>query len=75
MPSKFDGNLKLLWNFLFQVKTYAEVVGISAKSEWVKLAITLLSEKSLTWWISASHEYWATLVRCDWTTFEVKIGE
>ena len=75
MPSNFDGNPKLLSNFLFQVKTYAEVVGISAESEWVKLAITLLSGRSLIWWRSVSHEYWETLGRCDWTTFEVKIGE
>ena len=62
-------------NFLFSVRTYAEVVGISSSTEWVKLAITLLTGKTLTWWRSVAQENWAMLGVCDWAMFSYRLGE
>ena len=74
-PTSFDGNPKNLSNFLFSVRTYAGVLGISMETEQVKLAVTLLEGRALTWWRSVASEAWATLGVCDWASFEQKISE
>lgn len=37
------------------------------------MAVTLLTDKALTWWRAVSTEAWATLGVCDWTVFTAKI--
>lgn len=63
MPAK-------LLNFLFEVEQFCKVLNIDMQYESVKLAMTMLTSKALTWWRSVASEQWATLGICDWATFQ-----
>ena len=41
----------------------------------VKVAVTLLGGRALTWWRAVSSEGWATLGLCDWQTFSTRISQ
>ena len=69
-PDKFDGHPAALSNWLFNVKQFCEVSGVTVSEEQVKVAVTLLSGKALTWWRAASLASWATLGLCSWREFE-----
>ena len=73
-PEQFTGVPSKLQNFLFSVQLYCGVCGVTTSTEMVKVAVTLLAEKALTWWRSVSTEGWAQLGVCDWATFEARIG-
>lgn len=51
------------------------MLGITLDTEQVKLAVTLLTGRAMTWWRSVSSEAWATLGICTWSEFEKKISE
>ena len=42
------------------------VSGVTDGAEMVKVAVTLLGGRALTWWHAVSTEGWATLGHCDW---------
>lgn len=48
-PEKFNGNAQKLSNFMFKVRTYDEVLGISDIIKQVKFAIILLTGPRLIW--------------------------
>ena len=54
---------------------YADVLGVGVSTEIVKLAVTLLAGKALTWWRSVSMKSWAILGVCTWENFCAKIEE
>ena len=41
----------------------------------VKVAVTLLGGRALTWWRAVNSEGWATLGLCDWQTFSTRISQ
>ena len=43
MPAK-------LLNFLFEVEQFCKVLNIDMQYESIKLAMTMLTSKALTWW-------------------------
>ena len=49
-PSKFDGNAVKLSNWVFNVHQYCMVSGVTVSEEMVKVAVTLLCDRALTWW-------------------------
>ena len=53
-PEPFTGILSKLQNFLFSVQLYSSVCTVISSTEIVKVAVTLLTEKALTWWRSVS---------------------
>ena len=53
-PEPFTGIPSKLKKFLFSVKLYSGVCGVTSSTEMVKVAVTLLMEKALTWWRSVS---------------------
>ena len=51
------------------------ILGVTDGTEMVKVAITLLGGRALTWWRAVSSEGWATLGHCDWETFSARISQ
>ena len=63
-PEKYDGTPSSLSNWLFTTKQFCNVSGITISEDIVKVAVTLLTGKALTWWRAVSEEAWATLGVC-----------
>ena len=53
-PEPFTGIFSKLINIMFSVKLYSGICGVKISTEMVKVAVTLLTEKALTWWRSVS---------------------
>ena len=68
-PEKFDGTPAKLSNWLFNVHQFCTVSGVTTSEEIVKVAVTLLEGKALTWWRAVSIECWAALGLCSWREF------
>ena len=51
------------------------VSGVTDGAEMVKVAVTLLGVRALTWWRAVSSEGWATLGLSDWQTFSARISQ
>ena len=49
-PEAFIGIPLKLQNFLVTIELYSSVCGVTSSTEMVKVAVTLLAEKALTWW-------------------------
>ena len=58
-PDKFNRDGQKLANWKFNVHQFCEVVGVTLSEEMVKMAVTLLTGKALTWWHSVATEGWA----------------
>ena len=65
-PEKFDGDAQKLANWTFNIQQFCEVAGVTQPTEIVKMAVTLLTGKALTWWRSVANENWARLGICGW---------
>ena len=65
-PEKFDGDATKLANWTFNVQQFCEVAGVMQPTKIVKMAVTLLTGKALTWWRSVANENWASLGVCTW---------
>ena len=63
---KYDGDAQKLVNWIFNVQQFCKVAGVMQTTEIVKMAITLLMSKALTWWKSVANENWARLGVCRW---------
>ena len=63
---KFDGDATKLANWTCNVQQFCEVEGVTQPAEIVKMAVTLLTGKALTWWRSVANENWARLGICGW---------
>ena len=72
-PERFDGNPASLSNWLFMVKQFCHVAGVTIPAEMVKVAVTLLTGKALTWWRAVSDEGWAELGICQWQDFCLRL--
>ena len=55
-PEKYDGDEKKLPNWTFNVQQFCKVAGVMHTTKVVKLAVTLLTGKALTWWRSVANE-------------------
>ena len=58
---KYDGDAQKLANWTFNVQQFCEVAGVTQPMEIVKMAVSLLTGKVLTWWRSVANENWAKL--------------
>ena len=65
-PEKFDGDATKLANWTFNIQQFCKVAGVMQPTEIVKMAVTLLTGKALTWWQSVANENWARLGVCTW---------
>ena len=74
-PEKFDGTPSQLSNWLFMVKQFCTVAGVTVSQDIVKVAVTLLAGKALTWWRAVSDEPWAALDTCYWQEFCARIQD
>ena len=63
-PEKYDGDAQKLANWTFNVQQFCKVAGVMQTMEIVKMAVTLLMGKALTWWRSVANENWAKLGIC-----------
>ena len=50
----FDGALKKANSFLFNIELCDSICGMTRNLEVIKVAVTLMTEKALTWWRSVS---------------------
>ena len=65
-PEKYDGDAQKLANWTFNVQQFCKVAGVMQTTETVKMAVTLLMGKALTWWRLVANENWARLGICTW---------
>ena len=72
-PAKFEGDSKELANWLFNLEQYCLVCGITDVTEQVKVAMTFLAGRALTWWRAVACESWAMLGICSWIDFSAHI--
>ena len=72
-PAKFEGDSKELANWLFNLEQYCLVCGVTDVTEQVKVAVTFLAGRALTWWRAVACESWAMLGICSWLDFSAHI--
>ena len=65
-PEKFDGDAQKLANWTFNIQKFCKVAGAMQPTKIVKMAVTLLMRKALTWWRSVANENLARLGICTW---------
>ena len=73
-PEKYEGDARELQNWLFNLLQYCTVCGVIDDREQVKVAVTFLAGRALTWWRAVSIEPWATLGNCTWLDFTTHIS-
>ena len=68
-----EGDSKELANWLFNLEQYCLVCGVTDVTEQVKVAMTFLAGRELTWWRAVACESWAMLGVCSWLDFSAHI--
>ena len=53
-PEPLSGINSKLQTFLFSLQLFSGICGVTSNAEMVKVVVTLLTEKALTWWRSVS---------------------
>ena len=59
-PAKFEDESKELANWLFNLEQYCMICDVTDIKEQVKVAVTFLSGRALTWWRAVACKSWAT---------------
>ena len=65
-PEKYDGDAQKLANWTFNIQQFCKVAGVTQTMGIVKMAVTLLTGKALTWWRSVVNKNRAKLGICTW---------
>ena len=73
-PSRYDGNPAKLQNWLFEVKQFLHLAGLS-ENDKAKYVVSLLEGKAQTWWRNFSQTASGDLTRMDFEELEINLIE